>query len=75
MSGIIILKSQLSGNLIGKLKCNRLQNWLSNNNILTHFQHGFRKKKSTIFGIATLLGNICKIYKILMIILTALFNK
>ena len=50
----------LPGKLLEKLICDRLQNWLTSNDILTKNQHGFRKKRSTISAIATLLDEIYK---------------
>ena len=51
----------LPGKLMEKLVCKRLQKWLKDNNILSEFQHGFRKKKSTISAVASFLDDIYKI--------------
>ena len=48
----------LPGKLLEKLICKRLQNWLEINNILTETQHGFRKGRSTISAIVSLLNDI-----------------
>ena len=48
----------LPGKLMEKLICGRIQGWLSDNEILSIAQHGFRKKKSTISAIASFLDTI-----------------
>ena len=48
----------LPGKLMEKLICKKLQCWIANNNLLSNYQHGFRKKRSTVSAIATLLNNL-----------------
>ena len=48
----------LPGKLMVKLIRGRIQGWLSDNEILSIAQHGFRKKKSTISAIASFLDTI-----------------
>ena len=48
----------LPGKLMEKLICGKFQNWITNNNLLSNSQHGFRKKRSTISAIATLLNDL-----------------
>ena len=50
----------LPGKLMEKLICNRLQRWISNNDLLSDAQHGFRKEKSTVSAIAAFLNEIYK---------------
>ena len=50
----------LPGKLMERLICSRLQGWLSDNGVLSEAQHGFRKKKSTISAIVSLLDAIYK---------------
>ena len=50
----------LPGKLMEKLICRRLQEWLSENEILSAAQHGFRKKKSTVSAITSFLDAIYK---------------
>ena len=52
----------LPGKLMEKLICNRLQRWISNNDLLSDAQHGFRKEKSTVSAIAAFLNEIyCRV--------------
>ena len=48
----------LSGKLMEKLMCTRLQHWLGANDILTDNQHCFWKERSTITAICKFLGII-----------------
>ena len=50
----------LPGKLMEKLICRRLQEWLSENEILSAAQYGFRKKKSTVSAITSFLDAIYK---------------
>ena len=50
----------LPGKLMEKLTCGRLQKWLVDNKILSSDQHGFRKNKSTVSAIASLLDSLHK---------------
>ena len=50
----------LPGNLMEKLICRRFQSWITNNELSSNFQHGFRKKRSTVSAIATLLNDLYK---------------
>ena len=50
----------LPGKLMERLICARLQRWISDNNVLTNAQHGFRKTKSTVTAIAALLNELYK---------------
>ena len=48
----------LPGKLMEKLVCKRLQSWISDNNLLSDRQHGFRKGRSTVSAIAALLDEL-----------------
>ena len=50
----------LPGKLMEKLICGRFQSWITNNELLSNSQHGFRKKRSTVSAIATLLNDLYK---------------